>query len=177
MLIYHIYFSLSDLLHSVWQTAGPSMSLQRAQFRFFLLEPHSELEHFAGFRTGWSHSSPKILPITLWISVIPPTLSVKRRKFGEVIGEQAHTARDLRAGLQPRSAGPQTSVCKNVFFPIRPVCFQISVATDPLLLSKGKSDLRPCNREQMKQGTTLVKRGILLVVSFCVTNHPKRQWA
>ena len=33
---YGICFSLSDLLHSVWQTLGPSTSLQITQFRFFL---------------------------------------------------------------------------------------------------------------------------------------------
>ena len=40
---FHIYvlaqgicFSLSDLLHSVWQTLGPSTSLQITQFCFFL---------------------------------------------------------------------------------------------------------------------------------------------
>ena len=36
MLAYGICFSLSDLLHSVWQTLGPSTSLQITQFRFFL---------------------------------------------------------------------------------------------------------------------------------------------
>ena len=36
MLAYSICFSLSDLLHSVWQTLGPSTSLQITQFRFFL---------------------------------------------------------------------------------------------------------------------------------------------
>ena len=35
MLIY-ICFSLSDLFHSVWQSLGPSMSLQTAQFCSFL---------------------------------------------------------------------------------------------------------------------------------------------
>ena len=35
-LIYDIYFSLSDLLHSVWQSLDPSTSLQITQFRFFL---------------------------------------------------------------------------------------------------------------------------------------------
>ena len=35
MLIYNICFSLSDLLHSVWQFLGPSMSLQRTQFMPF----------------------------------------------------------------------------------------------------------------------------------------------
>ena len=36
VLAYGIRFSLSDLLHSVWQTLGPSTSLQIPQFRFFL---------------------------------------------------------------------------------------------------------------------------------------------
>ena len=36
MLAYGICFSLSDLLHSVWQTISPSTSLQITQFRFFL---------------------------------------------------------------------------------------------------------------------------------------------
>ena len=36
VLAYSICFSLSDLLHSVWQTLGPSTSLQITQFRFFL---------------------------------------------------------------------------------------------------------------------------------------------
>ena len=35
-LIYDIYFSLSDLLHSVWQSLGPSTSLQMTQFHSFL---------------------------------------------------------------------------------------------------------------------------------------------
>ena len=35
-LIYDICFSLSDLLHSVWQSLGPSMSLQMTQFHSFL---------------------------------------------------------------------------------------------------------------------------------------------
>ena len=36
VLAYGICFSLSDLLHSVWQTLGPSTSLQITQFPFFL---------------------------------------------------------------------------------------------------------------------------------------------
>ena len=36
VLAYSICFSPSDLLHSVWQTLGPSTSLQITQFRFFL---------------------------------------------------------------------------------------------------------------------------------------------
>ena len=36
VLAYGICFSLSDLLHSVWQTPGPSTSLQITQFRFFV---------------------------------------------------------------------------------------------------------------------------------------------
>ena len=35
VLAYSISFSLSDLLHSVWQTRRPSTSLQMTQFRFF----------------------------------------------------------------------------------------------------------------------------------------------
>ena len=35
-LIYDIYISLSDLLHSVWLSLSPSMSLQMIQFRSFL---------------------------------------------------------------------------------------------------------------------------------------------
>ena len=35
-LIYDICVSLSDLLHSVWQSLDPSTSLQMTQFRFFL---------------------------------------------------------------------------------------------------------------------------------------------
>ena len=35
-LIYDICFSLSDLLHSVWPSLGPSTSLQMTQFRSFL---------------------------------------------------------------------------------------------------------------------------------------------
>ena len=36
VLTYSICFSLSDLLHSVWQTLGPSISLQITQFHLFL---------------------------------------------------------------------------------------------------------------------------------------------
>ena len=36
VLAYNICFSLSDLLHSVWQTLGPSTSLQITQFHFFV---------------------------------------------------------------------------------------------------------------------------------------------
>ena len=35
-LIYNICFSLSDLLHSVWQSLDPSTSLQMTQFHSFL---------------------------------------------------------------------------------------------------------------------------------------------
>ena len=35
-LIYDICFSLSDLLHSIWQSLGPLMSLQKTQFCSFL---------------------------------------------------------------------------------------------------------------------------------------------
>ena len=36
VLIYNIWFSLSDLLHSIWQSLGPSTSLQMTQFCSFL---------------------------------------------------------------------------------------------------------------------------------------------
>ena len=36
VLVYSIWFSLSDLLHSIWQTLGLSTSLQITQFRFSL---------------------------------------------------------------------------------------------------------------------------------------------
>ena len=36
VLVYGICFPLSDLLHSVWQSLGPSTSLQLTQFRSFL---------------------------------------------------------------------------------------------------------------------------------------------
>ena len=36
VLAYSICFSLSDLLHSVWQALSPTTSLQITQFRFFL---------------------------------------------------------------------------------------------------------------------------------------------
>ena len=36
VLIYSTCFSLSDLLHSVWHTLGPSVSLQMTQFHSFL---------------------------------------------------------------------------------------------------------------------------------------------
>ena len=36
MLIYNICFSLSDLLHSVWQTLGPLITLQKIEFYSFL---------------------------------------------------------------------------------------------------------------------------------------------
>ena len=36
MLVYSICFFLSDLLHSVWQTLGPSISLQMIQLHSFL---------------------------------------------------------------------------------------------------------------------------------------------
>ena len=35
-LIYNICFSLSDLFHSLWQSLGPSTSLQMTQFRSFV---------------------------------------------------------------------------------------------------------------------------------------------
>ena len=61
---YHIYvsaysicFSLSDLLHSVWQTLGPSTSLQITQFWVFLMirrPPRSTLFPYTTlFRSLW----------------------------------------------------------------------------------------------------------------------------
>ena len=46
-LAYSICFSLSDLLHSVWQTLGPSTSLQITQFHFFLWLSNIPLYIFA----------------------------------------------------------------------------------------------------------------------------------
>ena len=40
-LIYSFYFFLSDLLHSVWQSPGPSVSLQMTQFHSFMAENYS----------------------------------------------------------------------------------------------------------------------------------------
>ena len=45
MLIYDICFSLSDLLHSVWQSLGPSTSLQMTQFHSFLWLNNISLYH------------------------------------------------------------------------------------------------------------------------------------
>ena len=42
-LIYGICFSLSDLLHFVWQYPGPSTSLQMTQFHAFLWLSNSQL--------------------------------------------------------------------------------------------------------------------------------------
>ena len=42
-LIYDIGFSLSDLLHSVWQSLGPSTSLQMTQFRSALRPSRASL--------------------------------------------------------------------------------------------------------------------------------------
>ena len=54
VLAYGICFSLSDLLHSVWQTLGPSTSLQITQFHFFLWLSNSPLYICAtlNFRVG-----------------------------------------------------------------------------------------------------------------------------
>ena len=43
VLIYNICFSLSDLLHSVWQSLDPYTSLQMTQFRSFLWLSNSPL--------------------------------------------------------------------------------------------------------------------------------------
>ena len=42
-LIYDICFSLSDLVHSVWQSLGPSTSLQMTQFHSFLWQSNIAL--------------------------------------------------------------------------------------------------------------------------------------
>ena len=54
VLAYGIWFSLSDLLHSVWQTLSPSTSLQITQFRFFLWLSNI-LEDIFIYRTYFSH--------------------------------------------------------------------------------------------------------------------------
>ena len=59
MLAYGIYFSLSDVLHSVWQTLGPPTSLPITQFCFFplALEPLLLLEERGKLRIA--HWTPK----------------------------------------------------------------------------------------------------------------------
>ena len=52
-LIYDICFSLSDLLHSVWQSLGPSTSLQMTQFRSFL----------------WLSNTPLYICTTFYLSI------------------------------------------------------------------------------------------------------------
>ena len=59
-LIYDVCFSLSDLLHSVWQSLDPSTSQQMTQFRSFL----------------WLNNSPLYVEYILFIC-----LSVDRRWF------------------------------------------------------------------------------------------------
>ena len=51
-LIYDTCFSLSDLLHSVWQSLGPSTSLQVTQVRSFLWLSNMEFLVFAHFPPG-----------------------------------------------------------------------------------------------------------------------------
>ena len=114
VLIYHICFSLSDFT---------------LYDRLQVYPRHYKWSNFAPFHwrliLNWNTLLVSGLvglivllksPQQLYESVLSPTLSMKRRKFGELIGGvQAHSARDLRAGLQPRSAGPQTRVCKTFF--------------------------------------------------------------
>ena len=49
------YFSLSDLLHSVWQTLGPSTSLQITQFRFFFMAEQYSIVYM--WHISFIHSS------------------------------------------------------------------------------------------------------------------------
>ena len=71
VLAYGICFSLSDLLHSVWQTLGPSTSLQITQFRFFLcdLKP---VHYYALKDAMWGFISVRqISPRLVQLSHIP----------------------------------------------------------------------------------------------------------
>ena len=61
-LIYDICFSFSDLLHSVWQTPGPSLSLWMTQSHSFLWLSNSPLEGRCSIYNG-------ILPKTLNVYV------------------------------------------------------------------------------------------------------------
>ena len=54
VLAYSICFSLSDLLHSVWQTLGPCISVQITQFRFFLWLSNIPLYICVGPVINWS---------------------------------------------------------------------------------------------------------------------------
>ena len=52
-LIYDVCFSLSDLLHSVWQLLGPSTSVQMTQFCSFLWLGNTGLwEQMSGYQGG-----------------------------------------------------------------------------------------------------------------------------
>ena len=43
-----VFVFISDLVHSIWQTLGPSTSLQITQFHFFLwLKKYGTLHEFA----------------------------------------------------------------------------------------------------------------------------------
>ena len=57
VLAYGICFSLSDWLHSVWQTLGPSTSLQITQFLFFLRLNNIPLYICATF---WTHMGSEL---------------------------------------------------------------------------------------------------------------------
>ena len=52
ILIYDIYFSHSDMLHPVWQTLGPSASLQMSEFYSFLLQSDIPLYRRIPFKLG-----------------------------------------------------------------------------------------------------------------------------
>ena len=66
-LMYDICFSLSDWLHSVWQTRGPSTSLQMTQFHsllwlsniHYMYVPH----HLYSFICWWTFRSLHVLAI------------------------------------------------------------------------------------------------------------------
>ena len=75
-LIQNICFSLSDLLHSVWQSLGPSIFLQRTQFHSFLWlsniplyvsDGHLGCFHILTFIKGAAVNTG--VPVSFWIIV------------------------------------------------------------------------------------------------------------
>ena len=76
VIIYDICFSLSDLLHSVGQSLGPSTSLQITQFRSFLWPSNIPLyicqSHYPN--SSYNHPPPTTFPswcpyVVLYVSV------------------------------------------------------------------------------------------------------------